>query len=86
MTVVLRLRRSTGCRKPSLPRVRMLCAFVMGTIVVGAVATVRPTVRQVPLATDWDVESLGAVAPAGLVEGPLWSTWPPWPGWLPVSG
>jgi hypothetical protein len=68
MAVVWRLRRSTRCRKPSLPRVRILCALVTGTIASGAVAVVRP------LAMTWDTVSAGVVAPAGPVEKEA-----PWP-------
>ena len=96
-TIVMRLRRSTGCLKPSLPRVRMFYVLVIGTIGAGAVATVRLVVRPVPLATTWDAESSGVAAPAGLVEGPSWlavlavevpwvllpcSPWPAVPPWL----
>ena len=48
-TVVVRLRRSTGYQKPSLPRVRVPCALVTRVIASGAEATVRPVVRPTPL-------------------------------------
>jgi hypothetical protein len=57
-----RLRRSTGCAMPALPRVRIECALVTGGMATGRVLAIWP----VPLATTW-ARALGAAEPTVLV-------------------